>query len=94
MDFNTLNSVLPLEMINKIVYTHKGLTHPTAEMIKPLINQFEWMNGDYKTLDEKNKEEEGDDMSYFLFNQFHNFGFEDEYEETVNMVWEMRFGTN
>ena len=58
MDFNTLNSVLPLEMINKIVYTHKGLTHPTAEMIKPLINEFEWMNGDYKTLDERNKEEE------------------------------------
>lgn len=93
MDFNTLNSVLPLEMINKIVYTHKGLTHPTAEMIKPLINEFEWMNGDYKTLDERNKEEEVEEkadedelisvfdnyminMSYFLYNKFHNFGFE------------------
>ena len=76
MDFNTLNSVLPLEMINKIVYTHKGLTHPTSTMIKSLINEFEWMDGDYKTLDDKNKEEEGEEMSYFLCNQFHNFGFE------------------
>ena len=62
MDFSTLNSILPLEMINKIMFEHKGLTHPTAIMIKQLITDYEYMDGDYKTLDQKNEEEDDDDQ--------------------------------
>ncbi len=62
MDFSAINSVLPLEMINKIMYENKGLTHPTATMIKELINDFEYMDGDYKTLDQKNEDEDDDDQ--------------------------------
>jgi hypothetical protein len=69
---------LPIEIINKILYENKGLTHPTAEIMNNYINQFLWMNGDFKEIDEKNKEEEIDDMSYFLNNAFYNLGF-DEY---------------
>ncbi len=76
MNFETINSVLPLEIINKIVYKHKGLTHPTAKIIHSIIEEFEWMDNDYKTVDEKNKEEEGGELSYFLYNKFYNFGFE------------------
>ena len=91
MDFSTLYSVLPLEMINKIMFQHKGLTHPTATMIKELIIDFEYMDGDYKTLDKKNEDKEdsknqtlqtqikllnGFNMSYFLSNLFFNIGLE------------------
>ena len=77
MNFETINSVLPLEIINKIVYENKGLTHPTAKIIHSIIEEFEWMDNDYKTVDEKNKieEKEGDKMSYFLYNKFYNYGF-------------------
>tara|TARA_R110000803_G_scaffold41697_1_gene89522 strand:- start:3707 stop:4042 length:336 start_codon:yes stop_codon:yes gene_type:complete len=32
--FTLLNKSLPMELINKILYQYKGLTHPTATIIK------------------------------------------------------------
>lgn len=73
----SLNNLLPLptELNNLILYKHGGLSTPTALIINKYIDRFLWMNGDYKTIDEKNKEEEGGGVSYFIWNSFNNFGF-------------------
>tara|TARA_B110000285_G_scaffold222955_1_gene277784 strand:+ start:6423 stop:6761 length:339 start_codon:yes stop_codon:yes gene_type:complete len=42
--FDLLNNYLPLELINKILYEHKGLTHPTATII---IDHWNDMDAQY-----------------------------------------------
>ena len=49
---------------------------PTANIMKVYINMFLWMNGDYQSIDNKNELAPGGEQSYFVWNSFHNFGFE------------------
>ncbi len=67
---------LPKELNNLIIYKYGGLSTPTSIIMNNYINQFLWMNGDYKKIDEKNEEQPGDIQSYFIWNSFNNFGFD------------------
>tara|TARA_R110000737_G_scaffold944_1_gene2758 strand:+ start:177 stop:905 length:729 start_codon:yes stop_codon:yes gene_type:complete len=50
-------------------------TNPTAKIMDEYINQFLWMDDDYKPIDEKNAEVVNDKQSYFIYNTFYNIGF-------------------
>jgi hypothetical protein len=40
MEFDTYNSVLPIEMIFKIMYQHKGLYHHNSKLINNYMNDY------------------------------------------------------
>jgi len=70
-----LIKALPAHLQSDILYKNKGIASPTAEIMQNYISQFEWMNGEFKTVDERNAEEPSDKQSYFISNSFYNYGF-------------------
>ncbi len=65
------NTTLNSDVISLILYKQKGLTHPTALIMQQQIDCFLWLNGEYKPIDEKNAEEPGGKLSYFVHDLFY-----------------------